>query len=146
MVVFLLSAYRCQLIFTELPMKLTFKSLLIVSALFIFVAQTVMAEDAVVEDSYPQKMGQKLAVGFANIVTGFVELPKTIIITGKEKGAAYGATAGFGTGIVQMLGRTLFGAADLVTFMIPTKPMIYPEYVWNDIDKETTYNLYPRWK
>jgi len=48
------------------------------------------------------------------------------------------------TGIVHMLGRTLLGTADLVTFMVPTKPMIYPDYIWKDFNKETTYGIYWR--
>jgi putative exosortase-associated protein (TIGR04073 family) len=120
-------------------MKKLFKSLPLLFALCVLFPQSAMAEE-----SYTQRMGQKLAVGFANIVTGFVELPKTIIVTGKENGPAYGATAGFATGLIHMVGRTLFGVADFITFPIPTKPMIYPDYIWNDFDRETTYSFYPR--
>lgn len=119
-------------------MKNILKSLLILSALFFFSPHAAMA------DSYPEKVGDKLAHGIANTVTGLGEVPKNIMITSKEKGAAYGATAGLLTGIVHGIGRTLTGVVDLVTFIIPTKPIIYPDYIWKEFDKETHYH--PDWK
>lgn len=119
-------------------MKNMLKSLLILSALFFFSPHAAMA------DSYPEKVGDKLAHGIANTVTGLGEVPKNIMITGKEKGAVYGATAGLLTGIVHGIGRTLTGVVDLVTFIIPTKPIIYPDYIWKGFDKETHYH--PDWK
>lgn len=115
-------------------MKRMFKSLLILSALFFFSPQVVMAE------SYPAKAGEKLVNGVANVVTGIVEIPKTIIIISRSEGVAYGATAGFMMGITQMAGRTLHGALDVATFMIPTKPLVTPDYVWKDFNKETSYS------
>ena len=119
-------------------MKNTLKSLLILSALFFFSPHAAMA------DSYPEKVGDKLAHGLANTITGFVEIPKNIMLTNKEKGPGYAATAGLLTGIVHGIGRTLTGAVDLVTFIIPTKPIIYPDYIWKEWEKETHYH--PDWK
>lgn len=120
-------------------MKNMLKSLLILSGLFFFSPHAAMA------DSYPEKVGDKLAHGVANTVTGFVgEVPKNIILANKEKGPAYAATAGLFTGIVHGIGRTLTGVVDLVTFIIPTKPIIYPDYIWKEFDKETHYH--PDWK
>jgi len=45
------------------------------------------------------------------------------------------------TGIVHMLGRTLCGTVDLVTFMIPTKPLVNPDFIWKNFDRETSYNM-----
>lgn len=115
-------------------MKKMLRSLLILSALFLFSPQVVMAE------SYPAKAGEKLANGIANVATGIVEIPKTIVITSRSEGVAYGATAGIMMGIMQMVGRTLHGALDVATFMVPTKPLVTPEYVWKDFNKETTYS------
>ncbi|MCF8005949.1 MAG: exosortase system-associated protein, TIGR04073 family [Methylovulum sp.] len=89
--------------------------------------------------SYPARFGSKLGNGLANAVTGIVEIPKTVMVSHREQGAAYAATAGFVTGLVHCLGRTLSGTYDLVTFMIPTKPIVTPDYVWQDFKKETTY-------
>lgn len=116
-------------------MKLIFKSLLILFSALLFTSGVAMAEK-----SHSLKVGEKLGAGIANVATGFVEIPKTIIVSGNANGPFYGATAGFMTGIMHMIGRTLFGTLDLVTFMIPTQSLIRPEYVWNDFDKETSYS------
>lgn len=89
---------------------------------------------------YPGKIGEKLGVGIANVVTGPMEIPKTMMITTGTRGPGYGMTVGFMTGIVQMLGRTLSGALDLATFMIPTRSIVKPELIWNNFNTETSYN------
>ncbi len=89
--------------------------------------------------SYPARLGAKLGNGLANAVTGIAEIPKTIMVSNRKEGVAYAATAGVITGMVHMVGRTLSGAYDLVTFMIPTKPIVTPDYIWDDFDKETSY-------
>jgi putative exosortase-associated protein (TIGR04073 family) len=119
-------------------MKNTFKSLLILSALFFFSPQAAMAHD------YVEGVGDKLAHGIANTVTGIGEIPKNIIIETNEKGLAYGIPVGFFTGLVHGVGRTLTGVVDLVTFVIPTKPIIEPDFIWKNWDRKTHYN--PDWK
>ena len=94
--------------------------------------------------SYPARIGAKLGSGIANVATGIVEIPKTIRVANREQGVAYAATAGLITGIFHTVGRTLSGAYDLVTFMIPTKPIVMPDYVWEDFNKETHYR--PTWE
>jgi putative exosortase-associated protein (TIGR04073 family) len=116
-------------------MKQIIKPLLMLSVLFFITPYVAAAE------SYPTKIGEKLGNGIVNVVTGVVEIPKTVMITSHAKGPAYGATAGFMTGIVQMLGRTLSGAVDLATFMVPTRPLVNPDYIWKNFDRETSYNL-----
>jgi hypothetical protein len=37
------------------------------------------------------------------------------------------------------LGRTGCGIVDLITFPIPTKPIAYPVYIWDNFDIDTTY-------
>jgi putative exosortase-associated protein (TIGR04073 family) len=88
---------------------------------------------------YPTKVGEKLGNGIANVVTGVVEIPKTMIVTGHKKGATYGLTAGFFTGLVHTVGRTVSGAIDIATFLVPTTPFVKPNYIWDDFDRETTY-------
>jgi putative exosortase-associated protein (TIGR04073 family) len=117
----------------ELPMKPMLKALLILFTLFFFTPYTATAS------SYPAKLGTKLGNGITNMVTGIAEIPKTIMITNRTEGPAYAATAGVMTGLIQMMGRTLCGAVDLVTFMIPTKPIVQPGFVWENFKKETTY-------
>lgn len=119
-------------------MKNMLKPLLILSALLFFSPQAAMSH------SYIEGVGDKLAHGLANTITGIGEIPKNVMIASDEKGVAYGATAGVFTGIFHAIGRTLTGAVDIVTFIIPTKPIIEPDYIWEDWDKETRYN--PDWR
>lgn len=114
-------------------MKQTFKTLLVVVTLCLVTPQIASAT------TYPDRMGTKLGNGMANIVTGIVEIPKAIINGNRKSGAAYAATGGVMTGMVHMVGRTLCGAADLVTFMIPTKPIITPDFVWQNFKQDTGY-------
>lgn len=93
-------------------------------------------------DSYPEKVGEKLATGVANVVTGVAEIPKNMMITGHKNGVAYGATAGFFVGIVHTVGRTLSGAVDIVTFVVPTTSIANPTFIWDDFDRETTYSAW----
>ena len=51
----------------------------------------------------------------------------------------YGVFGGFLKGLVNTLGRTGCGIADLLTFPLPTKPIAYPVYIWDDFDVDTTY-------
>lgn len=55
-------------------------------------------------------------------------------------GVGYGLTAGFMTGILHVLGRTLAGTLNVVTFMIPTQSLVQPEFVWDGLNKETTFS------
>lgn len=100
--------------------------------------QTVMAERGTTQ-SYPAAAGEKLANGVANAATGFVELPKNVILTSQQDGVAYGLTVGFLTGILHAVGRTVIGALDAVTFLIPTQPAVNPHYIWQDFNRETSY-------
>lgn len=117
-------------------MKKLFKSLLVVSILFFFSSQVAMAQ------SYPYASGEKFVGGLTNVVTGFVELPKNMINATEERGLPYGMTVGFATGIMHTVGRTLVGALDLVTFMIPTGSSVTPLYIWNNFYSETAYGTY----
>lgn len=121
-------------------MKNMLKPLLVVAALLFFSPQASMAADG----SYPEQIGNKLAHGAANTVTGIVEVPKNMMIESREKGPAYGVPVGLFTGIVLGIGRTLTGVVDLVTFPIPTKPIIYPDFIWKDWYKTTHWH--PDWK
>ncbi len=119
--------------FPEFSMQNTIKLALLATVLGLSVVFNAAAS------SYPARIGAKLGTGIANATTGIVEIPRTIRIANRLEGPAYAASAGLMTGIVHMLGRTLSGTLDLLTFMIPTKPIVKPDYVWQDFSKETTY-------
>ena len=117
----------------ELLMKQPLKTLLILFSLFFLTPYVATAS------TYPARMGLKLGNGLANAVTGVAEIPKTIMVSNRAHGAGYAASAGFVTGLFNMLGRTLSGALDIATFMIPTKPIVQPDFIWQNFNKETTY-------
>lgn len=114
-------------------MKQPLKTLLILFSLFFLTPYVATAS------TYPARMGLKLGNGLANAVTGVAEIPKTIMVSNRAHGAGYAASAGFVTGLFNMLGRTLSGALDIATFMIPTKPIVQPDFIWQNFNKETTY-------
>ena len=120
-------------------MKNILKPLLILSALLFFSPQAAMA------DTYVENVGDKLAHGIANTITGIGEVPKNMIMTTNEKGIGYGLTTGLASGIIYGIGRTLTGVVDLVTFIIPTKPIIYPDFIWKEFETKQTH-FHPEWK
>ncbi len=91
------------------------------------------------ELSYPAKIGGKLGMGLINTVTGIAEIPKSMMVTTAKDGIGLGMSLGFVNGMTNMLGRTLVGMVDVVSFPIPTKPMITPPVIFQSFDQETTY-------
>ncbi|MBY0473432.1 MAG: exosortase system-associated protein, TIGR04073 family [Nitrosomonas sp.] len=120
------------------------KFALVVSLSFLFSSQ-VMADKEIIENSYFSKAGLKLLSGIANVATGWVELPKNIHLTGQKDTPASGltiVTLGVFQGAWYTINRTGCGVVDLVTFMIPTNPLVDPIFVWNDFLRETEFNGY----
>ncbi|SER71465.1 putative exosortase-associated protein, TIGR04073 family [Nitrosomonas sp. Nm51] len=116
-------------------MKKTINILILLGALFCI-------SNFALAHNYPTKVGEKLGNGIANAVTGVVEIPKTMMVTGRRHGATYGMTAGFFTGLFHSVGRSLAGALDIATFLVPTTPVIRPAYIWDNFDRETTYTAW----
>ncbi len=106
---------------------------LIFSIFFLFSSQAVSAE------SYFDISSEKFVSGIANAATGWVELPKNVILTGQKEGPIYGASIGVAIGIMHTVGRSLVGVLDAATFFIPTKPSVNPPFIWQDFSKETSY-------
>lgn len=97
------------------------------------------ADDSLQQSSYGQKVGNKALIAFANLTTSPLEIPKNIINTMNQSNFFYGVFGGFIKGLVNTLGRTGCGIADLITLPLPTKPIAYPVYIWEDFDVDTTY-------
>ncbi|MEE9423973.1 MAG: exosortase system-associated protein, TIGR04073 family [Methylococcales bacterium] len=93
-------------------------------------------------ESYGEQIGYKAMNGFANIATGWIELPKSIISVSNEHNVAFGASFGLLQGTMHTLSRTLTGVMDVATFMIPSKPAVQPEFVWQDFDVNSSYGDY----
>jgi putative exosortase-associated protein (TIGR04073 family) len=115
-------------------MKKTIQTILVISS---FVLLTI--PNLVLADQYPDKVVEKLGNGLANAVTGVVEIPKTIIIVSNKDGVIHGMTVGLLTGIANTVGRSLSGAFDIATFLIPTTPFVKPNFIWDNFNRETTF-------
>jgi putative exosortase-associated protein (TIGR04073 family) len=89
--------------------------------------------------SYGSKVGKKTLNTFANLVGSMLEIPKNIINVTNQSNIFFGLSGGLAKGIIYAAGRIGAGVADLVTIPLPTKPIAYPEYIWDDFDVDTTF-------
>ena len=84
--------------------------------------------------AYAQDPFTKLGRGVANLLTGWVEIPKNVYTTSTEQNAFVGITGGLFKGIGAGVIRTGAGAVEIITFPFPTAPdygpILQPEYVF----------------
>ena len=114
-------------------------AVLLVLALFSLAAGPAQAED------YSDHAGRgaltKLFRGIVNAATGWIEIPKQMIVTGQESGPAKGWTWGFAKGIGWAVARSVVGAYEIVTFPVPVpegyRHIMDPEYVLSDMESGT---------
>lgn len=85
------------------------------------------------------KLENKALNGLANMTTSAIEIPKNIINTTNDSNLPYGIVGGILKGTIHTVGRILVGLVDLITFPIPTKPVVQPNYVWENFKTDTTY-------
>lgn len=90
-------------------------------------------------ESYGQTVGRKALNGLANIGTSFLEIPKNIINISNDSNIAFGLAGGGLQGLLNMGGRTIVGISDLILAPLPTQPIVYPLYVWQDFESDTAY-------
>ena len=115
-------------------------TLLFVSCLasLVFAGASVASGYRSIETASPQDIVEGMATkgvrGVANILTGWVEIPKQIYITGKETGWVRGSIIGPLKGIGMTVVRTVSGAGELLTFFVAYPgfydPWIEPRFVW----------------
>lgn len=79
-------------------------------------------------------MSKKLVRGVANVATGWVELPKQTVLTFKNEGVVTGIFVGPLKGLGMTVVRTVTGAWEVVSFLVPApgfyEPTLQPAYVW----------------
>ncbi|MFC1577045.1 exosortase system-associated protein, TIGR04073 family [Candidatus Omnitrophota bacterium] len=89
----------------------------------------------VVTQSYAQDPAKKLGRGIANVLTGWVELPKNIYDTSVEDNPLSGLTIGLAKGVGMTIVRTGAGVYETVTFPFPIPedyaPVLEPEFVFS---------------
>ena len=85
---------------------------------------------------YAQDPAKKLGRGIANVLTGWVELPKNIYDTSVEENVLSGLTMGLAKGVGMTIVRTGAGIYETVTFPFPIpedyQPVLEPEYVFSE--------------
>ena len=78
---------------------------------------------------------RKLGRGLAGMTCGFLEVPGNIVEVTRERGAGWGFTLGFVTGLGKIVVRELVGVYEFVTapFEVPADyaPIIEPEFPWD---------------
>ena len=116
-----------------------FQSFRMMSLATLFAALFVVALPSAMASDYTTGVADKFSRGFANTVTGWVELPKEISNTSKKENIGMGLTVGLAKGGMHTIGRTVVGALELVTFFVPSPEYVQPRYVWDPFDQETTY-------
>ncbi len=94
------------------------------------------------QSSYGRKIGKKALNGWTNLSLGVLEIPKNMINMTNEEDSniVYGVIGGGVKGVVDTIGRMTVGAFDLLTFPLPTKPVVYPQFIWDDFDKSNSYD------
>ncbi|MBN1526673.1 MAG: exosortase system-associated protein, TIGR04073 family [Candidatus Omnitrophica bacterium] len=84
--------------------------------------------------SYAQDPAKKLGRGLANVLTGWIELPKNIYDTSVEDNPLSGITIGLAKGVGMTIVRTGAGIYETVTFPFPIPegytPVLEPEFVF----------------
>ncbi len=111
-------------------MKNIIKGVIICLAVMVVVnvASACFAED--------MTMTSKLGRGLANILTGWVELPKNIYDTSVEENPLAGITIGTAKGVGMTIVRTGAGIYETITFPFPIpegyKPVLEPEFVFSE--------------
>lgn len=98
-----------------------------------------MMGTAVSGESYDIKIRRKLGIGFGNVVSSWLEIPKTMINTYNQTNFWFGISGGLIKGLVNTGGRVLTGTLDVLTFYVPTQPVPQPKLVWEDFDADTRY-------
>lgn len=120
-------------------MKVKNRFVLLMLMLLLFPPQAKATEEITTE-VYFYRAGMKILTGVANVATGWIELPKNIILwSDKEESGLVGVSEGVLRGIVHTASRTGSGALDIATFLLPTFPTPTPSLVWDDFSQESEY-------
>ena len=127
----------------ELLMEKITKLICVVLLLFISSSHAIASERYGYGLGYGQgyiaMSSEKFVTGITNAATGFIELPKNIILTTQNDSIVHGMTIGLVSGVMHSVARTVIGVFDVATFLIPTPPSIQPSFVWQDFSVETSY-------
>lgn len=97
-------------------------------------AETVAGHKLAESEEIVQDMSSKLCRGVFNVLTGWGEVPRQMIKSGKEKGWWAAIPIGIPAGAMMTVVRTGTGAFETLTFIAPISdsygPIIDPAFVW----------------
>ncbi|MGB2629676.1 MAG: exosortase system-associated protein, TIGR04073 family [Candidatus Omnitrophota bacterium] len=103
---------------------------------FLMVCLVIVAMVGITTQCYAQDPAKKLGRGLANVLTGWVELPKNIYDTSVEENILSGLTMGLAKGVGMTIVRTGAGIYETVTFPFPIpedyQPVLEPEFVFSE--------------
>lgn len=112
--------------------------LLAVSASFLR-AETVAGHEMSDAEGIVQDMSIKLNRGIFNVLTGWGEIPRQMIISGKDRGGWAVLPVGIPAGALMTVIRTATGVFETGTFFIPINdsygPLLDPAFVWQQQPK-----------
>lgn len=90
----------------------------------------------VISDASAQNPIRKLGRGIGNVLSGFLELPLSIVDTAEEEGYLAAMTYGVTKGVAMSILRTGVGLYETVTFLIPLpwgyEPILEPEFLMSE--------------
>lgn len=103
---------------------------------FLLICLVITAMLGMATHCYAQDPLKKLGRGLANILTGWVELPKNIYETSVEENVLSGITMGLAKGIGMTIVRTGAGVYETITFPFPIpedyQMVLEPEFVFSE--------------
>lgn len=114
--------------------------LLVVSVLAVSAgAETVAGNDLTQAENVVQDMSSKLNRGVWNVLTGWGEIPRQMVKSGKDRGWWAVLPIGIPSGVLMTVVRTGTGVFEVGTFMAPIDdsygPILEPGFVWQKAKK-----------
>lgn len=105
-------------------------------------AETVAGQDISHAEGVVQDMSAKLCRGAVNVLTGWGEIPRQMIVSGQDRGWWAVLPIGIPAGAIMTVVRTGVGVFEIGTFFVPIDdsygPIIDPAFVWQKAKKQDT--------
>ena len=97
-------------------------------------AETVAGQDLSHTEGVVQDMSAKLSRGVFNVLTGWGEIPRQMIVSGQDRGWWAVLPVGISSGAIMTVVRAGVGVFEVGTFFVPIDdsygPIIDPAFVW----------------
>lgn len=97
-------------------------------------AETVAGHSLSEAEEIVQDMASKLSRGVFNVLSGWGEVPRQMVKSGREQGWWAAVPIGVPAGLFMTVVRTGVGAFETITFLAPVDdsygPLIEPGFVW----------------